>query len=105
MYLANNSKYFSPEKLPYIREKLMNLDEKKWASVTALTFKDPTIALIISVLGGSLGIDRFFLGDTGLGILKLITCGGGGIWTIIDWFLVTGKTKALNDQKLNDFLL
>ena len=62
--------------------------------------KDPTICLIISLFAGSLGIDRFFIGDTGLGIAKLITCGGFGIWTIVDWFLIMGAARDKNMQKL-----
>lgn len=45
-------------------------------------------ALILSVLLGSLGVDRFYLGYTGLGILKLITFGGCGIWALIDLILI-----------------
>ena len=65
-----------------------------------MQFKDPTICLIISLFAGSLGIDRFFIGDTGLGIAKLITCGGFGIWTIVDWFLIMGAARDKNMQKL-----
>ena len=44
--------------------------------------------------------DRFYMGDTGLGIGKLITCGGFGIWAIIDWFLVMGSTREKNFMRL-----
>lgn len=40
------------------------------------------------------------VGETGLGVLKLITCGGAGVWTVIDWFLVTQYTKDYNFNKL-----
>ena len=63
-------------------------------------FKDPITALIISLLGGGFGIDRFYIGDTSLGILKLITCGGFGIWAIIDLFLIMNATREKNFQKL-----
>ena len=44
--------------------------------------------LIISFLVGWFGIDRFYLGYTGLGILKLITFGGCGVWYIVDLILI-----------------
>ncbi len=64
--------------------------------VQTLQFKDPTISLIISILIGALAIDRFLIGDIGLGIAKLLTCGGLGIWVIVDWFLIMGRTKEKN---------
>ena len=56
--------------------------------------KSKIVALILSIFHGELGIDRFYLGYIGLGILKLITFGGFGIWYFIDIILIaTGKLK------------
>ena len=63
--------------------------------------KSKTTAIILSVLVGSLGVHRFYLGYTGLGILKLLTCGGLGIWTLIDLIRIcTGSLKAADGSEL-----
>ena len=55
---------------------------------------DWTTLLILSVLLGGLGVDRFFSGHIGLGVLKLITIGGCGIWALFDIIMiVTGKFR------------
>jgi TM2 domain-containing membrane protein YozV len=59
------------------------------------------VAILLSVLVGSLGVDRFYMGYTGLGILKLITAGGCGIWYIVDIILIaTGNLKDSNGLPL-----
>ena len=100
MFMMVNNKYFPESQILFIRERLLAADESKEGLLHALQFKDPTIALILSVLTGNLGIDRFYIGDTGLGIGKLITCGGLGIWTIIDWFLIMNSTREKNFMRL-----
>ena len=58
-------------------------------------------ALVLSIFLGGLGIDRFYLGYTGLGVVKLITCGAGGIWSLIDIILIaTGKMKDVDGNDL-----
>lgn len=100
MYIMSNQKYFPAEKIMYLKEKLLAMDESKFSMVSCIELKDPTTVLIISLLLGVLGIDRFMIGDTGLGILKLLTGGCCGILAIIDWFTVPKKAKEVNFNKL-----
>ena len=53
-------------------------------------------ALITSILFGWLGVDRFYMGQPLLGILKLLTVGLGGIWWLIDILLIAGKYQFKN---------
>jgi TM2 domain-containing membrane protein YozV len=57
------------------------MQQKSWA-----------VALILSIFFGVLGIDRFYLGYTGKGILKLITGGGLGIWWLIDLIRIASNS-------------
>ena len=100
MYIMSNQKYFPAEKIMYLKEKLLSMDEAKFSMVSCVELKDPTTVLIISLLLGVLGIDRFMIGDTGLGVLKLLTGGCCGILAIIDWFTVPKKAKEVNFNKL-----
>jgi TM2 domain-containing membrane protein YozV len=104
LYLMTNAKYFQGQHLNYIREKLLAADDSKWGMLQTADLKDPTTSILVSVFAGSLGIDRFIIGDTGLGVGKLITCGGLGIWYIVDLFLIMDATKAKNMDKLQMFL-
>lgn len=78
-----------------IREKLLSMDYNT-ASIILAQAKDPTISIILSIIVGSWGIDRIYIGDVGLGIIKLLTCGGCGIWWLIDLFLIMDATKRKN---------
>ncbi len=63
--------------------------------------KDFTTAVLLSFFLGGLGVDRFYLGYTGLGVAKLLTLGGCGIWAIIDFILiVTRNLKAADGSPL-----
>ncbi|MFA5375940.1 MAG: TM2 domain-containing protein [Dehalococcoidia bacterium] len=61
--------------------------------------KDRTLALILSIFLGELGIDRFYVGDIGLGFGKLLTLGGLGVWWLIDLFLIMGRVDSINREK------
>jgi TM2 domain-containing membrane protein YozV len=51
------------------------------------------LCLVLSVLFGSFGVDRFLMGKIGTGILKLITFGGAGIWWLVDVILIAEKRE------------
>jgi TM2 domain-containing membrane protein YozV len=46
------------------------------------------VTWLLSWFLGVLGIDRFYLGKIGTGVLKLVTLGGFGIWALIDIILI-----------------
>jgi TM2 domain-containing membrane protein YozV len=105
MFLMMNTKFFEYHQIPFIRERLLQLDDSKYVFLQTAGFKDPTISLVISLVGGHFGIDRFLIGDTGLGVAKLLTCGGLGVWTIIDWFLIMCRTREVNFERLQQVLV
>ncbi|MBI4428652.1 MAG: TM2 domain-containing protein [Ignavibacteriales bacterium] len=98
LFLMTSGKYFEGYQLASIKEKLTKLDDAKLLQLQSVSLRDPIIMLIVSLIGGHFGIDRFVLGEVGLGVAKLLTCGGFGIWTIVDWFLIMGRTREINMQ-------
>lgn len=64
------------------------------SNATTAPPKSFVVTWILSLLLGTLGIDRFYLGKIGTGILKLITLGGLGLWSLIDLIIViTGNAR------------
>jgi len=66
--------------------------------------KSQMVAIILSIFVGWLGVDRFYLGLIGTGIIKLLTLGGWGIWWLIDVILIaTNKLKDKEGESLEPF--
>lgn len=104
LFMISNAKYFESYHLSAVREKLNSLEDSKWPLVLEMQFKNPDTMMIISLSAGQLGIDRFMLGDTGMGVLKLLTCGGFMIWTIVDWFSIMSTTREKNMETFQNAL-
>lgn len=98
-FAEENKKFFAQEDLPLIKDALIYIEDDFYDVVSALDFKSPQKMQIISVLGGLLGIDRFIIGDTAIGILKLLV-GGFFIPYIVDWFLIKKATRKFNKNLL-----
>ena len=104
IFLSVNAKKFPPLHLQSIREALYAADESKYIVLTSLEFRDPDIMLLLSIVVGQFGVDRFLLGQVGMGILKLLTGGLCGILWLIDIFGVRNKAREYNHQLLKQTL-
>ncbi len=103
-WLLMNKKYFTNQSLLSLENTLKNLDEENFRTLTYMNYKDPTVSLVLSIFLGGLGVDRFVIGDIGLGVGKLLTGGGLGVWWLVDLFCIQKATKNKNLEELNAFL-
>jgi len=104
-WLAANASKLTENQLPILKDRLMAMSDAELDRLTYVNLTDPLLMLVISICFGVLGVDRFVLGDIGLGVGKLITCGGIYIWWIVDLFYIMDATKEKNLQRLNTALL
>ncbi|MEE1271979.1 MAG: TM2 domain-containing protein [Bacteroidales bacterium] len=104
-FMMQNGKKFTTADIMIIKQQLESLTPEQIQILATGDYLDPTVNVIVSVLVGSLGIDRFLIGQTDWGILKLLTGGALGVWTIVDWFQISGLTKEANMEKFNENLM
>lgn len=103
LFIMNKGAYFPDLQLMQLRDELMCLSRERFVLVTSIEYHDPTVLLLLSIFLGSLGVDRFILGDVGQGLGKLLLtlcCGIGFIWWLVDLFQISSATKDHNFLKL-----
>ena len=98
LFIGLNSNKFPPESLIMIKTKIETLDDSKYYLLSSLIFWSPTTILLIAIF---LGWERFFLGQVGLGILKIITFYGFGIWWLVDLFSARNRAQRYNLEKFS----
>lgn len=101
-----NDSSISPEQLNTTPGSLStpSLPNQTEQQITATSDKSYVVAWFLSLFLGTFGIDRFYLGRTGTGVLKLITFGGLGIWILVDWFCITlGVTRDRQGRLLSGY--
>ena len=99
MFIMTQSNKFPSDKIPMMRKQMENVSDEKYNILSSVSYHEPVTMLLFSIFLGGLGVDRFMLGQTGLGVAKLLTCGGLGVWAFIDMFLIMGETRQENYKK------
>lgn len=102
MFIGMNIENFEPQDLMIIKEKLEKMDDSKFFLIQGIELQKPSIILIIAVI---LGIERFWLDDVAMGILKLITCYGCLVWWLLDIFSAKTRARKYNFQKFNQLAM
>lgn len=100
MYILSNRQYFPSEKLIYLKSKMSQIDDKKFELISTMDLKSPQVIILVSAILGSLGIDRFMIGDIGIGILKILTGGLCGILWLYDLFTISDRVKKINFENV-----
>ncbi|MDR2424066.1 MAG: TM2 domain-containing protein [Prevotellaceae bacterium] len=92
-WLAVNAENFAPEMLPVVKKTLEQIDDSQLMYLQNASFQKPSTIFLIAIF---LGWERFFMDDIALGVIKVLTCFGCGIWWLID--IISAKKRA---QKFN----
>lgn len=104
LFFAGHAERFPENKLLILRDRMEKYPDDRFYTLQTAKVHDPLFMLLISMACGLFGVDRFLLGQIGLGFLKLITLGGFGIWYIIDWFVIMEATRNENFERIMDRL-
>lgn len=96
LFMKKNEKCFAKEDVETIINNLKEASDEKFAVISGQNFKKPGTMFIVTWFLGFMGIDRFMLGNTGMGVFKLLTLGGFGIVNFIDMFTSFKRTRKYN---------
>lgn len=104
LFMVTYGRYFLSRDLETIHSMLESSTQADWKRLIETKFYDPSVITIFSLVGGYFGLDRFMRDDVTNGVLKLITCGGLGIWTMVDWFISAELTAKKNFELFLDVM-
>lgn len=79
-FLMANGKYLPENEIPRLRESLSNLSKDEMLEVECISFRNPVLLIILSFFFGTMGVDRFVLGDVKHGVGKLL------LWVL--WMII-----------------
>ena len=101
-FMMQNGECFDPMMQAEIQKQLEEIDDSKSGLILGGSYQKPTLILVIAIL---LGWDRFFLDDIGMGVVKILTGFGCGVWWLIDIFSAKKRTYEFNYKKFQQALM
>ena len=101
MFIGLNAESFNPQDLMVIKDKLEKMDDDKFYLIQGIELQKPSTIFLIEII---LGWERFWLDDVGLGILKIVTLYGCGIWWLVDIFSAKERAKEHNYAKIGKII-
>lgn len=101
-FMMKNGECFDMMAAQDVQRQLLELDDSKAPFFMSLGLQNPTLILVLAIFTGW---ERFFLNDMAMGILKLITCYGCGIWWLIDIFSARNRTLEYNYKKFSEAVM
>lgn len=103
-FLIEHKNYFNDFDLDILKADLESLSKEELKLFMETDFVNPNVNFAVSILTNVLGVDRFVIGQTDIGLLKLLTAGGLGVWAIIDWFQIKELTQEYNFNKAEEII-
>lgn len=100
-YTMINKQFLPKDSLPYLNNKLKNINSNDYTFMFGVEFISPVTTLLFSIFLGMFGVDRFYQKNVKLGILKLLLCPFTlYIWWIVDIFFSSNSVRRDNFDKV-----
>ena len=90
------------ESLPALQNMLANAPDAAFVSLSSVSLKSTPVTICLAFFLGGFGVDRFYIGDIGLGVVKLLLgCAPFGICPFVDIFVSYRKARKKNFENLS----
>ena len=100
-YLYSYCSYFPDNDILYLRTMMLGISRENYLTICATPLHNPMVILLLSIFLGELGVDRFLIGDIGMGLAKLFLSGITlGIFPFIDIFFCYKRAKEINFEEV-----
>lgn len=104
MWLMSNQDKLPSEKVGFLKSALDKVDESTIDALMGVELKSPMTIFLLSWFVGWISLDRFLLGNTGIGIARLLTLQGLGVWWLVDLITAMKRTREYNFNKVKNLL-